>query len=174
MMPIMEAGMGQVLVLNASYEPLNITTWRRAMVMMIKGKAESLEQDTSREIRRGTHLPTVIRLRQYVHVPFRQLPLTRRNLFQRDHQTCQYCGSRDQPLSIDHVVPRSRGGSDTWENVTTACLSCNVRKGNRTPKEASMPLHRAPHRPLSSFSFEASRHIHSGRHSEWSKYVIGS
>ena len=166
--------MGQVLVLNASYEPLNITTWRRAMVMMIKGKAESLEQDTSREIRRGTHLPTVIRLRQYGHVPFRQLPLTRRNLFQRDHQTCQYCGSRDQPLSIDHVVPRSRGGSDTWENVTTACLSCNVRKGNRTPKEASMPLHRAPHRPLSSFSFEASRHIHSGRHSEWSKYVIGS
>ena len=166
--------MGQVLVLNASYEPLNITTWRRAMVMMIKGKAESLEQDTSREIRLGTHLPTVIRLRQYVHVPFRQLPLTRRNLFQRDHQTCQYCGSRDQPLSIDHVVPRSRGGSDTWENVTTACLSCNVRKGNRTPKEASMPLHRAPHRPLSSFSFEASRHIHSGRHSEWSKYVIGS
>ena len=166
--------MGQVLVLTASYEPLNITTWRRAMVMMIKGKAESLEQDTSREIRRGTHLPTVIRLRQYVHVPFRQLPLTRRNLFQRDHQTCQYCGSRDQPLSIDHVVPRSRGGSDTWENVTTACLSCNVRKGNRTPKEASMPLHRAPHRPLSSFSFEASRHIHSGRHSEWSKYVIGS
>ena len=166
--------MGQVLVLNASYEPLNITTWRRAMVMMIKGKAESLEQDTSREIRQGTHLPTVIRLRQYVHVPFRQLPLTRRNLFQRDHQTCQYCGSRDQPLSIDHVVPRSRGGSDTWENVTTACLSCNVRKGNRTPKEASMPLHRAPHRPLSSFSFEASRHIHSGRHSEWSKYVIGA
>ena len=125
--------MGQVLVLNASYEPLNITTWRRAMVMMIKGKAESLEQDTSREIRRGTHLPTVIRLRQYVHVPFRQLPLTRRNLFQRDHQTCQYCGSRDQPLSIDHVVPRSRGGSDTWENVTTACLSCNVKVLNTPP-----------------------------------------
>ena len=168
------AGMGQVLVLNASYEPLNITTWRRAMVMMIKGKAESLEQDTSREIRRGTHLPTVIRLRQYVHVPFRQLPLTRRNLLQRDHHTCQYCGARDQPLSIDHVVPRSRGGTDTWENVTTACLSCNVRKGNRTPKEAAMPLHRAPHRPLSSFSFEATRQIHSGRHREWAKYVIGS
>lgn len=167
------AGMGQVLVLNASYEPLNITTWRRAMVMMIKGKAESLEQDTTREIRRGTHLPTVIRLRQYVHVPFRQLPLTRRNLYQRDHQTCQYCGARDQPLSVDHVVPRSRGGADTWENVTTACLSCNVRKGNRTPKEAGMPLHRAPHRPLSSFSFEATRHIHSGRHREWAKYVIG-
>ena len=166
--------MGQVLVLNASYEPLNITSWRRAMVMMIKGKAESLEQDTTREIRRGTHLPTVIRLRHYVHVPFRQLPLTRRNLYQRDHHTCQYCGARDQPLSVDHVVPRSRGGADLWENVTTACLSCNVRKGNRTPKEAAMPLHRAPHRPLSSFSFEATRQIHSGRHREWAKYVIGS
>ena len=166
--------MGQVLVLNASYEPLNITTWRRAMVMMFKGKAESLELDTSHEIRRGTHVPTVIRLRQYVHVPFRQLPLTRRNLLQRDHHTCQYCGARDQPLSVDHVLPRSRGGTDTWENVTTACLSCNVRKGNRTPKEAAMPLHRAPHRPLSSFSFEATRQIHSGRHREWAKYVIGS
>ena len=166
--------MSQVLVLNASYEPLNITTWRRAMVMMFKGKAESLELDTSREIRRGTHVPTVIRLRQYVHVPFRQLPLTRRNLLQRDHHTCQYCGARDQPLSVDHVLPRSRGGTDTWENVTTACLSCNVRKGNRTPKEAAMPLHRAPHRPLSSFSFEATRQIHSGRHREWAKYVIGS
>ena len=168
------AGMGQVLVLNASYEPLNITTWRRAMVMMLKGKAESLEQDFSREIRRGTHLPTVIRLRQYVRVPFRQLPLTRRNVFHRDNHSCQYCGCSGEQLSIDHVVPRSRGGDDTWENVTTACLSCNVRKGNRTPKEADMPLKRVPRRPLSSLSFEATRQIHSGRHSEWAKYVIGA
>ena len=168
------AVMGQVLVLNASYEPLNITTWRRAMVMMLKGKAESLEHDSSREVRRGTHLPTVIRLRQYVRVPFRQLPLTRRNLFHRDNHSCQYCGTREQPLSIDHVVPRSRGGADTWDNVTTACLTCNVRKGNRTPKEAGMPLMRPPHRPLSSLSFEATRQIHSGQHKEWAKYVIGS
>ena len=171
---ILGAGMGQVLVLNVSYEPLNITTWRRAMVMMLKGKAESLEQDSTREIRRGTHLPTVIRLRQYVRVPFRQLPLTRRNLFHRDNHSCQYCGCRNEPLSIDHVVPRSRGGGDTWENVATACLSCNVRKGNRTPKEADMPLMRVPRRPLSSLSFEATRQIHSGRHSEWAKYVIGA
>ena len=174
MMPIMEAGMSQVLVLNASYEPLNITTWRRAMVMMLKGKAESLELDLSREIRSGTHLPTVIRLRQFVHVPFRQLPLTRRNVFHRDNQSCQYCGSRSDPLSIDHVIPKSRGGGDTWENVTTACLRCNVRKGNRTPKEAGMPLKRVPRRPLSNLSFEACRQIHSGRHTEWAKYVIGS
>ena len=170
----METGMGQVLVLNASYEPLNITTWRRAMVMMLKGKAESLELDFSREIRSGTHLPTVIRLRQFVHVPFRQLPLTRRNVFHRDNQSCQYCGSHSDPLSIDHVIPKSRGGGDTWENVTTACLRCNVRKGNRTPKEAGMPLKRVPRRPLSGLSFEACRQIHSGRHTEWAKYVIGS
>ena len=171
---IQGAGMGQVLVLNASYEPLNITTWRRAMVMMLKGKAESLEQDESHEIRRGTHLPTVIRLRQYVRVPFRQVPLTRRNVFYRDNHSCQYCGCSGEPLSIDHVIPRSRGGPDDWDNITTACLSCNVRKGNRTPGEAEMPLKRVPRRPLSSLSFEATRQIHAGHHGEWAKYVIGA
>ena len=161
--------MGQVLVLNASYEPLNITTWRRAVVMMLKGKAESLEHDPCRQLRQGTHLPTVIRLRQYVRVPFRQLPLTRRNLFQRDNHTCQYCGSRDNQLSIDHVMPRSRGGSDTWENVTTACLSCNVRKGNRTPKEAEMPSEfMCQDARASSLSIsKPRRQIHSGRREEW-------
>ena len=135
-MPVyLGAGMGQVLVLNASYEPLNITTWRRAMVMTLKGKAEGLEYDADREIRRGTHPPTVIRLRQYVKIPFRQLPLTRRNLFQRDHHTCQYCGSSKDQLSMDHVVPRSRGGSDTWENVTTACLSCCLLYTSPSPRD---------------------------------------
>ena len=166
--------MGQVLVLNASYEPLNITTWRRAMVMLMKGKAEGLEHDESKLIRQGTHLPTVIRLVQFVRVPFRQLPLTRRNVFQRDNHCCQYCGSRTEQLSIDHVMPRSRGGGDSWDNITTACLSCNVRKGSRTPEEAGMPLTRVPRRPHSSLSFEAVRQIDSGRYLEWAKYVIGA
>ena len=124
-------------------------------------------------IRHDTMLPTVIRLRQFVRVPFRQLPATRRNVFHRDGHCCQYCGYQGEKLSIDHVIPRSRGGSDTWENVTTACLICNVRKGSRTPQEADMPLHRVPWRPLSSLSFEANRQIRLGRHSEWQKYVIG-
>ncbi len=166
--------MSQVLVLNASYEPLNITTWRRAMVMMLKGKAESLEEDESRQVRQNTMLPTVIRLRQFVHVPFRELPLTRRNILQRDNYCCQYCNSSGEALSIDHVMPRSRGGTDTWENVTTACLNCNVIKGNRTPEEAKMPLKRSPRRPLSGLIFEATKQIDSGRHKEWGKYVIGS
>lgn len=165
--------MAQVLVLNASYEPLNITTWRRAVVMVLKGKAEGLEHAQGRSLREGLLLPTVIRLRQFVRVPYRPLPLTRRNLFQRDGHRCQYCGSVSERLSIDHVLPRSRGGTDTWENVTTACLTCNVRKGNRTPREAGMALLRPPHRPLSGPGFEATRLIRTGRHHEWTKYVIG-
>jgi 5-methylcytosine-specific restriction endonuclease McrA len=163
--------MGLVLVLNASYEPLNITTWKRAMVMLLKGKAEGLEHDENRSIRPDLLLPSVIRLTQFVRVPYRQLPLTRRNLFHRDGHRCQYCGYSGDKLSVDHVVPRSRGGSDAWENVTTACLPCNVRKGNRTPREAGMVLFRQPHRPSSGLGYEATRHIRAGRHHEWAKYL---
>ncbi len=165
--------MSQVLVLNASYEPLNITTWRRATVLMLKGKAESLEEDSSRQIRPDRKLPTVIRLRHFIRVPYRELALTRKNILQRDNNCCQYCGHLGDKLSIDHVFPRSRGGKDSWENVTTACLQCNVMKGNRTPEEANMPLRKKPHKPLSNLSFEATRQIDSGRHKEWGKYVIG-
>ncbi len=173
-MPLNEgAGMSRVLVLNASYEPLNITTWRRATVLMLKGKAESLEEDASQRLRHDTLLPTVIRLRQFVRVPYRELPLNRKNILLRDNNCCQYCGHIGDKLSIDHVFPRSRGGEDTWENVTTACLQCNVMKGNRTPQEANMPLRRNPYKPLSNMSFEATRQINSGKNKEWEKYVIG-
>ncbi|WP_320666888.1 HNH endonuclease [Prochlorococcus sp. MIT 1307] len=165
--------MGQVLVLNASYEPLNITTWRRATVLMLKGKAETLEEDSSHKLRHDTLLPTVIRLRHFVRVPYRELPLTRKNIIQRDNNCCQYCGSFNEKLSIDHVLPRSRGGRDEWSNVTTACLTCNVMKGNRTPQEAGMTLKKIPFKPLSNMSFEAKKQINSGRYKEWSKYVIG-
>ena len=165
--------MGQVLVLNASYEPLNITSWRRATVLMLKGKAESLEEDFSHSIRQDFKAPTVIRLRQFIRVPYRDIPMTRKNIFQRDRSSCQYCGQKNKKLSIDHVLPRSRGGKDTWENVITACLQCNVMKGNRTPDEAKMPLRKTPYKPLNNLSFETTKQIYSGRHKEWGKYVIG-
>ncbi|ABX09579.1 HNH endonuclease [Prochlorococcus marinus] len=165
--------MGQVLVLNASYEPLNITTWRRATVLMLKGKAESLEEDSSRLLRPDTKLPTVIRLRYFIKVPYKELALTRKTLLQRDNNCCQYCGYKGDKLSIDHVIPRSRGGADIWENVTTACLSCNVMKGNRTPQEANMPLKTKPYKPISTINFETTKLINSGQHKEWKKYVIG-
>ncbi len=165
--------MGQVLVLNASYEPLNITTWRRATVLMLKGKAERLEEDPNHKIRTNMKLPTVIRLRYFIKVPYRELALNRKNLLQRDSFSCQYCDYKGENLSIDHVVPRSRGGEDTWENVTTACISCNLKKGNRTPTEANMKLKQKPYKPLSKLTFEATKHINSGSHQEWGKYVIG-
>ena len=165
--------MGQVLVLNASYEPLNITSWRRATVMLLKGKAEGLEHATDQLLRPGLNRPTVIRLRQFVRVPFRPLPLTRRNVFHRDGHRCQYCGCSSERLSIDHILPRSRGGPHSWDNVTTACLRCNVHKGNRTPREAGMLLARQPRRPLSGPLFEAQRQMASGGHREWAKYVDG-
>ena len=167
------APMGQVLVLNASYEPLNITSWRRATVMLLKGKADGLEHAGDQILRQGFRRPTVIRLRQFVRVPFRPLPLTRRNLFHRDGHRCQYCGCTGDRLSIDHVIPRSRGGEHSWDNVTTACLRCNVNKGNRTPREAGMLLARQPRRPLSGPLFEAQRQRANGSHREWAKYVQG-
>jgi len=165
--------MGQVLVLNASYEPLNITTWRRATVLMLKGKAESLEEDSSQLIWKNTKLPIVIRLRDFIKVPYRELALTKKNLLQRDNHCCQYCGCKGEKLSIDHIIPRSRGGTDTWDNVTTACLSCNVMKGSRTPKEAKMLLKKQPYKPVSKIIFETSKQIYSGHYKEWNKYIIG-
>ncbi len=164
--------MSKVLVLNASYEPLNITSWRRAVVLLLKGKAEQLEF-TATEIYTAFPLPTVIRLRYYVRVPYKEIPLTRRNVLERDDQTCQYCSYRGDGLTLDHVVPRSRGGGDTWENLVAACVRCNVRKGNRTPDEASMPLRARPRRPYSSLHFEIARYVRSGRNQEWKKYAIG-
>jgi len=165
--------MSKVLVLNASYEPLNITSWQRAIVLVLKGKAEQIEHN-GRFIYPDLPLPTVIRLRYYVRMPYKEIPLTRRNVFSRDCHTCQYCGYTGEDLTLDHVFPRSRRGGDTWENLVTACVRCNVKKGNRTPEEAEMPLEHKPRRPHSSLFFEVRKYLNSGSHPEWQKYVIGS
>lgn len=141
-----------VLVLNASYEPLNVVSVKRAVVLLLKEKAEIVEAAEKRLRSERMHIPQplVIRLVQYVKVPRNlTLPLTRRLVFARDHYTCQFCGDQPgmQTLTLDHVLPRSRGGEKTWENVVTACRACNQRKGNRTPKEANMHLEREPFRP---------------------------
>jgi 5-methylcytosine-specific restriction endonuclease McrA len=164
--------MGKVLVLNASFEPLNITSWRRAVVLLIKGKAEQLEHNC-RYIYADFPLPSVIRLRQYVRVPYKEIPLTRRNILERDRQTCQYCNHRGDQLTLDHVIPRSRGGGESWENLVAACVRCNVKKGSRTPKEAGMALLTQPRRPHSSLHFEIIKYTQDDRNQEWKKYVIG-
>ncbi|MEC4985750.1 MAG: HNH endonuclease [Oscillatoria sp. PMC 1068.18] len=164
--------MSKVLVLNASYEPLNITSWRRAVVLLLKGKAEQVEHN-GKYLYSEFPLPTVIRLRYYVRVPYKEIPLTRRNILERDEHSCQYCSYKGDNLTLDHVIPRSRGGGDSWENIVTACVRCNVNKGNRTPKEASMPLKRQPRRPYSSLHFEIIKNVKGDRNQEWKKYVIG-
>lgn len=164
--------MSKVLVLNASYEPLNICSWRRAVVLVLKGKAEQIE-DNGTVIYTDFMQPTVIRLRTYVKIPYKEITLSRRNVLHRDEYACQYCGTHRSDLTIDHVVPRSRGGFDDWDNVVAACLRCNVKKGDRTPREAGMPLQAAPRRPYSHVYFEISKHAHSGQY-HWNKYMIGA
>ena len=165
--------MGKVLVLNASYEPLNVTNWKRAVVLLIKGKAEQLEHSDS-FIYKAFPLPSVIRLRYYVKVPYKDIPLTRRNILDRDRCTCQYCGHKGDSLTLDHVIPRSRGGKDSWDNLVAACVSCNISKGNKTPKEASMPLKKQPRKPYSSLYFEILKYTRGDRNNQWLKYVIGA
>ena len=142
--------MQQVLVLNASYEPLNVCSVRRAHVLVFKGKAEVIEE-LGRPLHSATGSfpwPHVIRLVNYVRVPRTvKRKISRRALFARDGWQCDYCGDRSGRLTLDHVVPRSRGGDSVWENVVTSCAPCNLRKGNRSLEEAQMTLPTPPRAP---------------------------
>ncbi|MFN0153391.1 MAG: HNH endonuclease [Gaiella sp.] len=142
--------MQHTLVLNASFEPLNVCSVRRAHVLVWKGKAEVVEHGAT-PLRSGEGSfvrPLVIRLLQYVRVPRTvKRRISRRVLFARDGWRCVYCGSGGGRLTLDHVVPRSRGGGSTWENVVTACAPCNLDKGDRTLEEAGLSLKRLPRPP---------------------------
>lgn len=133
--------MPSALVLNASFEPLSVVSSRRATCLVLSDKAELLEDDGTllRSERMSFPSPSVIRLRYMVKVPYvRRASMSRRAIFARDDHRCQYCGDRAD--SIDHVLPRSRGGAHTWENVAAACRPCNLGKRDRTPEEAGMQL----------------------------------
>jgi 5-methylcytosine-specific restriction endonuclease McrA len=141
-----------VLVLNASYEPLHVVPVRRAVVLLLKEKAQLVEQANSllRSERASMPRPLVIRLVTYVHVPQRwKLPVSRRAILARDGHCCQYCGrsGRGAEMTVDHVVPRSLGGKGEWDNLVAACGPCNHRKGNRRPEDAGMALLAPPARP---------------------------
>lgn len=145
------------LALNASFEPLTIVPLRRAVRLVLDGKAEIVEQDGDRSFRSerdAVPCPAVIRLVRYVHVPRRfRRQVTNTFLFARDDYTCQYCGRNRhqlrgrQFLTRDHVLPVSRGGANDWENVVTSCSTCNNRKGNRLPREAGLELRSQPVEP---------------------------
>ena len=130
-----------VLVLNYTYEPLHFTNARRAVTLLLAGKAESVESSPRvvRSPSRVFPLPSVIRLAAYIRKPFlERVAFNKKNILRRDGYTCQYCSRRGEKLTVDHVVPRSRGGQTTWTNVVAACLRCNLFKGNRTLEEARL------------------------------------
>ena len=151
--------MDRVLVLNSDYTPLNVTTIRRGFILVIKGKAEVLREDTQKIVTTvGEFIrPLVIRLLNYVRFSSSPLKLNRKRLYRRDDGQCVYCGNK-KGLTIDHVLPKSRGGKNTWTNLVTCCSTCNIKKGNRTPEEAGMKLRKKPYEP-SIFSFVLSSDV---------------
>lgn len=144
--------MGKVLLLNKQCEPLNVMSWRRAFVLLIKGKAEYIEALNNIEdhIKIGEYyIPKTIKLTYEMAIPKLELPFSRENIFIRDNYTCQYCGEElpYHELTLDHVYPKSRGGNTSWENIVTCCKSCNQKKADRTPEEANMILINPPFVP---------------------------
>jgi 5-methylcytosine-specific restriction endonuclease McrA len=141
----------RVLVLNATYEPISFISLKRAVILVLREKAEIVEAQVERALRserQSLEAPLVIRLVVYVPVPrYFNIPLTRRSLMSRDKGECQYCGTSSDGLTMDHVLPRSKGGKTEWTNVVAACVPCNRRKANRTPDQAHMPLRSKPAKP---------------------------
>ena len=163
-----------VLVLNASYEPINICGARRALILVLKGVAmsEELNGGNLHSARSSFALPSVIRLLEYRRIPHQTRALSRKNILLRDHNTCQYCGMMlpASELTLDHILPRSRGGTSCWENLVACCHGCNRRKGSMLPAECGMKPLREP-RP---FTLHTSRHLMRllGRaDAKWRKYL---
>jgi 5-methylcytosine-specific restriction endonuclease McrA len=136
-------------VLNQNYEPLTVCNVRRAVILNFLGKAEIICKVNNKVIKsvyRKFDCPSIVRLSFFVRVPFRKIILSRKNILRRDNHRCQFCGNTSN-LTIDHIIPKSRGGEDTWENLTTACIKCNNKKGDRTPEEAGLKLRSIPKKP---------------------------
>ncbi len=164
-----------VLVLNASYEPINITAVRRAVVLVFKGVATTEEENGSfiHSSRFSCRVPSVIRLREFRRIPFQTRALSRKNIIMRDRSTCQFCG-RVLPaaeLTLDHVIPRSRGGHTDWDNLVACCHPCNNRKGDRLPGEAGLELLRPP-RPFTMHTSRQLMRMMGQSDERWRKYLF--
>jgi 5-methylcytosine-specific restriction endonuclease McrA len=161
-----------VLCINASYEPVNIVTARRAILLVCKGVAvvEEVSQLAVRTSRISIPVPNVIRLARYRRVPRQNRAVSRKGILLRDGFTCQYCQSKlpAGDLTLDHVVPRSRGGLSTWENLVACCFRCNNRKSDRTPQEAGMALSKQPRQ----ISLHARHKLLRGEERAWDRYLF--
>ncbi|HMV27248.1 MAG TPA: HNH endonuclease [bacterium] len=165
---------GHVLVLNQNYEPMTICHVKKAFVLVFLGKAEIIEIAEGRSIRSVSHeypFPSIVRLMSFVYKKRKGIMLSRKNILKRDNYQCQYCGTRSDAMTVDHILPKVRGGKDAWENLVTACITCNNKKGDRTPDEARMVLMTTPRRPhpLSFIQGHAS-----GHYDNWKQYLFMS
>jgi 5-methylcytosine-specific restriction endonuclease McrA len=162
-----------VLVLNANYEPLNVCSTRRAMGLIFSGRAEMIENGRGyiQTVRRAFPRPSVIRIGYMIRRPRPKVRLSKREVFRRDNHTCQYCGVRFGRMTLDHVVPRHLGGSHSWDNLVTACASCNLKKGGRSLDQAPMSLQHAPYEPHASALYVFGLHLDDN--DMWRPYLEG-
>jgi len=162
-----------VLILNNNYQPLNVTNVRRALGLLCVGKAHTVERDSMAF--HSEHLivevPTVVRLNHYVRRPMPVLRVSRKSIFARDHHTCQYCGARGTALTIDHVIPRERGGKTTWNNLVCCCTKCNNKKGSHTLEQVGMRLRRQPYRPKFIPYISYTKFLAAARNPIWRPYL---
>jgi 5-methylcytosine-specific restriction endonuclease McrA len=165
--------MEPVLVLNANFEPLNVCDMRRAIGLIILEKASMVENGRGviQTIDRSFPRPSIIRLQRMIKRPRPEVRLTRREVFRRDHFTCQYCGENTHNLTIDHVLPRHLGGKQSWENVVTACAACNHKKGGRPLRESGMRLRNEPTSPPNSAIYLYHHYLEKNR--SWQIFLSG-
>jgi 5-methylcytosine-specific restriction endonuclease McrA len=162
-----------VLVLNANFEPINVCSMRRAIGLILSDKAAMVVNGRGHihTINQLLPRPSVIRLEHMIHRPHPRVKLTRREVFRRDNYTCQYCGRRDMPLTVDHILPKHLGGQHIWTNVVAACPGCNHRKGGRRLEEVHMALLHVPKEPPASAVYLYGRHL--DEFGEWEPYISG-
>lgn len=162
-----------VLVLNANYEPINICNTRRAINLVLGGKAMLVLNGRGeiKTVSRSYPRPSIIRLEKMVKRPRPRVKLSKREILRRDEYTCQYCGQRASNLTIDHIIPRHMGGGHNWENLVTACPSCNHRKGGRTVEQAQMRLLHKPGEPPLSARYIFGRHLNENH--DWLPFIEG-
>ena len=161
----------KVLVLNQSYEPLMVINAKRAIVLIIKEKVKMLEKysENIRSAQNSFDLPSVIRLNFYVHLKYKDIVLNRRNILNRDDYRCQYCAKQATPLTLDHIVPKNKGGKDSWENLVAACSKCNTRKGDTLLKHMDMKLLKKPRKPSKLFQLQT---YVNKKQDNWKQYLF--
>lgn len=164
-----------VLVLNATYEPINLCNVKRAIILVFKGTAVVLEKNHHKlsSAKKSFDVPSVIRLSKYIQIPFKKVELTRKNILIRDKNTCQYCGDifPALELTIDHIIPKAKGGQTRWDNVVACCKVCNNKKGKMSSWEAGMPLIKKPSVPNYIYFLHIIRYF-GNNHQEWMKYLF--